>query len=103
MTYKKHIWHTGEKITADKLNIIEQWVSLNSVQKSAYAIAVEGGYEGTEEEFEQMLATSANNLAAAQVAAEQAIAAAAKITSSDSGDLNYILGYDSEEDSEDDL
>ena len=64
MSYEKQIWSTGDKITAEKLNHLEDGVSSISEEiaaipsgkdgsdgKSAYQYAVDGGYTGTETEF----------------------------------------------------
>lgn len=69
MSYEKQIWSTGDKITAEKLNHLEDGVSSISEEiaaipsgkdgsdgKSAYRYAVEGGYTGTEEAFSAKLA-----------------------------------------------
>lgn len=69
MSYEKQIWSTGDKITAEKLNHLEDGVSSISEEiaaipsgkdgsdgKSAYQYAQDGGYTGTEAEFAAKLA-----------------------------------------------
>ncbi len=50
----KHIWANGELITADLLNGMSSYVDdkVNAITgKSAYEVAVAGGYTGTETEW----------------------------------------------------
>ena len=51
---EKHIWENGEIITADLLNAMSGYVDdkVNAITgKSAYEVAVAGGYKGTETEW----------------------------------------------------
>ena len=55
---EKHIWENGEIITADLLNAMSGYVDdkVNAIPagpmgKSAYEVAVAGGYKGTETEW----------------------------------------------------